>query len=199
MEKNLIHPSMRGFGMLINRRSVRVAFLVAMAAMLNASDCCAALQGTTGSERKLWEEGEYAVVVARVEQIVELSREELLKNHATHSAVLAPMATIAGRLDPSVHRELSVNLNIGPHVSSVSHAPPHGACVLAVIAQESIVVADICTFMPDNSALVVIDGPGDKRVAETLKRIQEARAHPDPDPNENPATRPAKKPGKKKE
>jgi hypothetical protein len=36
--------------------------------------------------------------------------------------------------------------------------------------------------MPGQSALVVIEGLGDARVSDTLKRLQDARAHRDPNP-----------------
>ena len=48
-------------------------------------------------------------------------------------------------------------------------------------------------FMPNSESLVVIKGLDDPRVQETLKKIQDARAHPDPDPNAQPATRPAER------
>jgi hypothetical protein len=161
--------------MFASYRSYRIAIIVILTAAFCIYDCRAALPTTTGSERKLWDEGGYAVIVAKVEEILELGQEDRLKNHATHTAALVPLATIAGTLDPSTHRKLLVTLNIGSFTTSVDHAPPRGAWVLAVIEPGPMVAADICTFMPDNAGLVVIDGPADKRVAETLKRIQEAR------------------------
>lgn len=56
------------------------------------------------------------------------------------------------------------------------------------------IVADICTFMPEKRALVVIDGLGDPRVLETLKKVQEARANPTPDPYRPSTTQPTSQP-----
>jgi hypothetical protein len=54
------------------------------------------------------------------------------------------------------------------------------------------VVSDVCTFMPTGSALVVVDGLGDRRVAETVGKLRDARTHPDRDPNARPpSTAPA--------
>ncbi len=54
------------------------------------------------------------------------------------------------------------------------------------------IVSDICTFMPGQSALVVISGLEDPKVAATLKKIQGARANPDPSPYGKPTTQRAR-------
>lgn len=161
--------------MLTTCRRLLIVCLLAAAASFSVCECRAALPTTTGSERNLWDQAGYAVVVARVEEIAELNQEDRLEKHASHTATLVPLATIAGILDPSAHPKLMVTLNVGSFATAVRSAPPRDAWVLAVIEPGPMVAADICTFMPDNAGVVVIDGPADKRVAETLKRIQEAR------------------------
>ena len=43
----------------------------------------------------------------------------------------------------------------------------------------TLIVPDTCLFMPDRLPLVILQDLNDKRIIETLKRIQEARAHPE--------------------
>jgi hypothetical protein len=120
------------------------------------------------------------------------------------------MASIAGTFDASEHPRFRVPLYTGSMTSSISIEPRVGNVILVVLllGDRDTIASDFCTFMPDRdevinvngvkvfqtaraSALVEIKGLGDPRVLETLKRIQEARAHPDPDPYGSPKTRPS--------
>ena len=83
--------------------------------------------------------------------------------------------------------------------------PPDGAVVMVVIqfipqgenhpADTGFITPDECVFMPDLSAMVVVTGVDDARVAETLKRIQKARDHERLEPRSTgPATRTTTRP-----
>ncbi|MGH7179526.1 MAG: hypothetical protein ACREJC_19275, partial [Tepidisphaeraceae bacterium] len=123
-------------------------------------------------------------------------------DYGLHEGVFLPAATLAGKFDASLHPRLNVRLQIGGHGSSIKSAPALNARVMAVIstgntwADEVVpsdwIVESICLFMPNHSALVVIDGFDDPRVAETLKKIQAARAKPTT--QQRHATRPTTKP-----
>jgi hypothetical protein len=132
-----------------------------------------------GTEHWLWTDDQYSVIVARVVDIKPTNHRE---DPATYTATLEPIATLAGQLDPSIHRELHAVLHAGVAAVLTIHAPPSkGAIVLAVMIGEDKILSDAATFMPSRIPLVEIDGLDDKRVLETLHRIQEARAHQQPD------------------
>ena len=44
----------------------------------------------------------------------------------------------------------------------------------------------VVAFMPGNSALVAVKGMDDPKIIETLKKLQDARAHPDRNPYGKP-------------
>ena len=171
-------------------------------ACLVAGQSLGALPTTTGREPGLWTDGNYCVVVGTIHEI----RRNTADNRV--QASLVPKATLAGSFDPSLHPQVRVDFRTGT-TSSIRHVPAKGATVLAVIRwgmaveegshtrKANWIVSDLCTFMPDRSALVVITGLDDPRVAQTLERIREARANPEPDPNAattTSATRPATRP-----
>ena len=133
---------------------------------------------TRGSERDLWKSERYALVVAVVRDIVRLPRGD---DSGSHRATFEPLATLAGSLDPSAKRTLEVTFEGEVPSSSIHQAPKKGAMVLAVIDRGNRVVPDFCEFMPGFSSLVTIDGLGDKRVAETIERLQLARNGPPDD------------------
>ena len=165
--------------------------------------CClsprahAAQRTTTGKEWRLWTEGGFSVVVGTIHD----TKEEAPDGDLRYRATLKPLATLAGSFDPSLHATLPVTFYTGKAISSIERPPAgDGANVLVVLRYQApederqapswIIVADICTFMPDQSALVIITGPDDLKVAATLKKLQEARANPDPSPypkNSKPA------------
>jgi hypothetical protein len=159
----------------------------------------AGLGTTTGRERGRWKEDRYAVVVARITDIADAENADGV---GLHTANLHPLATLAGAIDPSAAPVLRATFYVGQPTTPAS--PPTGSTVLAVIqlvggqeaekgqaADEAFIVSDYCRFMPDNSPLVVIDGLGDRRVLETLQRLQEVRARPDSASSTRAATRPA--------
>ena len=148
---------------------------------------------TTGKERGLWTDGRYSVIVATMHDIHPPDK----KAYGPHAARLAPLATLAGGFDCSLHPALPVRFYVGQGTSvrRSTPLPKDGATVMAVIQMpkpregepedpnpEGFIVSDICTFMPGKSSFVAIDSLADPRVTETLKKIQEARANADADP-----------------
>jgi hypothetical protein len=157
-------------------------------------------QGTiTGKEAEGWDTGAFNVVVGTLDEVQRDGPKELNR----YSGTFLPSATLGGTFDPSLHPKLPVRFYVGKANSSIEAPPPARAVVIAVIvtgmlhadeAQPSNWIrSDICTFMPNQSALVVIKGLDDPRTFETLKKLQDARAHPNPDPYAKP---PAKAPAK---
>ena len=49
---------------------------------------------------------------------------------------------------------------------------------MAVVSEGKFIISDSCTFMPDDSPLVVINGLGDKSVRETIDRLRKVRLAP---------------------
>jgi hypothetical protein len=143
----------------------------------------------TGREPRIWNEGNISVIAATVAEVTKGEGE----GHQPYRATLVPLATLAGSFDPSLRPALRVRFYVSSLTSSVENAPPNGATVLAVIETSAIhgdettasdwVRSDVCRFMPDGSALVVLKDLNDPRLGETLKRLQDARAHPDADPH----------------
>lgn len=162
--------------------------------MFFAGPATAGLGTTTGREWKLWTLGHYGVILAKV-----VSVEPVPAQPREHRAVLEPLATVAGSFDPSERQARTFRVFISQWGTTITTAPPKGAIIMAVVRtgvlayDERIpsdwIVPDICKFMPEDKALVVIKGLDDPRVLETLRKIQDARAHPNPSPY--PTTRPA--------
>jgi hypothetical protein len=147
-------------------------------------------QGTiTGKERGNWDTGYYNVIIAVIRDV----QKDHDENPNRYRALCVPKAALAGSLDPSLYPALPVVFYVGKTVGSIEDLPRDGALVIAVLQLErtpdakdkasAFIFSDICTFMPGESAMVVIKGLDDPRVAETLKKLQDARANPDPDPN----------------
>lgn len=147
----------------------------------------AALGTTTGKDPKQWQAGELNVIVATVRDVHK--DEGDVPNR--YQATLIPLATLAGRFDASLQPALPVRFYVGLASSSIADPPPRRATVIAVVAvgltngsetkPSNWILSDICTFMPGESALLVIKGLADPRIAETLKKIQDARAQSDAD------------------
>ena len=95
---------------------------------------------------------------------------------------------VTGTLDPSAHPTLPTVFYAGKAIGAIERAPQNGDLVMAVVKLErpvdtntgvsTFIFSDICTFMPGKSAMVVLKSLEDAVVTETLKRLQEARAHP---------------------
>jgi hypothetical protein len=154
----------------------------------------------SGSEWALWTEGGYSVIVASVHDVERVQGEGFQPYRAT----LKPRATLAGVLDPSVNAALPVNFYVSSMTSSISVPPQENDLILAVVRirhaeqegapQTNWIVSETCTFMPNGSSVARIRGLDDPLVLETLKKVQAARANPQPDPygtRARPATRPA--------
>jgi hypothetical protein len=151
-------------------------------------------QGTiTGKEWAGWDTGSYNVVVGVIHKINKEKGPGADANR--YRAEFLPKATIGGTLDPSLYPTLPAVFYVGKAVGAIAELPREGALVLAVLQLEredrhakasALIFSDICTFMPGEAAMVVLKGLDDPRVTETLKKLQDARAHPDPDPNRKP-------------
>jgi hypothetical protein len=158
---------------------LRIAVGVVIIWLILVEPLSAGIGTTTGGERGLWTEGRYAVIVARVTRVVEMNVHE---DRGTHTVTLAPLATLAGSIDPTAAESVSATLYAGDTGTKIRVAPSAGELVMAVVqvskdaANRWFIVSDICTFMPNRSALEVIDGLGDRRVTETANRLREARA-----------------------
>lgn len=163
------------------------------------SEAFAGLGTVTGREWESWSNGHLSVIVARVHDIVELDKN---RNAGTHQATLEPLLTLLGPFNTANTPTLQVRFFWGI-ASSIREIPIPGQLILAVVTTDVVngdekvrsnfILSDICTFMPNRSSLVVLDGLNDPRLMETIERIRVARAHPDPDPYKA-ATQPATKP-----
>lgn len=146
----------------------------------------------TGRESQGWESGYYNVIVGEVHNV----RHEPGEPAERHLVDLVPLATLGGTFDCSLYPKLPVIVYFGGMMNSIAEAPRDGATVIVVMQflpgdehhpkPGGFIFSDICTFMPDKCALAVIKGLDDPRVAEALKRLQDARANPKPDPNSKP-------------
>jgi hypothetical protein len=149
----------------------------------------------SGREPRIWENT--SVIVGTLKDIKKLKA----PGDYLYSATLVPKATLAGALDTSLNPTLHVRFFASVLNASITGVPAEGDTIIAVIhigliQRDEIEPSDWISglgweFMPDSQALVVIKGLDDPRVEQTLKKIQEVRAHTDPDPE-------APKPGKKK-
>ena len=143
----------------------------------------------TGRERDAWGHEGYSVIVAHVVRVKTLPG--VRSDEGTHEVRLEPLATLAGKFDPTQDPDLLTVMSVdrGSRTSSTDSVPPVDALVLAVIEPGFLagdpkrpciwITSMFCRFMPRESALVVIDGLGDKRITETVARIRDARKHRD--------------------
>lgn len=156
-------------------------------------------QGTiNGRESEGWDTGYYTLILGVIRDV----QKQRTSGEDRCIAVIVPRATLGGIFDPSLHPLLPVEFHFGEPTSSIRQPPKDGAIVLAVIKQvratekgqsdHGIIYSHICTFMPGESALVVLKGFDDPLIAETLKKLQDARAHQDPDPYGRPKAEPSK-------
>jgi hypothetical protein len=164
-------------------------WIAIIATMLVTGSTAVAGHGTiTGRETEGWDDGVYVVLIGVIQDV----QKEQTTGEDVHFATFVPHATIAGAFDPSTHPILPVKFVVGRPTSSIAQAPEEGAVVLAVVqlirakktgtSDTGIIYSHTCTFMPGEAALVVLKGFDDPRIDEILKRLQHARAHPDPDP-----------------
>ncbi len=148
-----------------------------LASVLLATTSFGGTETLSGSELGLWTHNQYAVVVGKILQYHHRPDDGVLM------ATLQPSATLCGQFDPSLHP--SIDMQIMPGVpSSYQQAPLADATVLAVIMHNDYgygIISDFCNFMPGQNAIVTIHGLDDPQVSETLKRLQDARAHSEPE------------------
>jgi hypothetical protein len=190
----------------------RISLSLLLVVLLPSRAYCGFNPVFTGEEPWLWTQLNCAVIVAKVLEV-----EAVDVKMGRYRLELAPLVTLAGRLDPSANPSMSFNLAAHPdHLVAgpprVEKPPPTGSMIMCCVvtgAREAqvpssmrntqLVTNDIfgyeCLFMPDGMPLVVLTDLNDPRIVETLKRIQWARAHPYPNPNV-PATRPTTAPSR---
>jgi hypothetical protein len=121
--------------------------------------------------------------------------EEINTSATGQRAQLVSAMCLGGRFDPSLFPRLPIDLWADGHPRW--ELPATGAVALCVVrirdsndqAVYGELVPDKCTFMPDESPLVILKSAADPRVLETVKKLQEARAKT----LIAPATRPAGK------
>jgi len=158
----------------------RRTFIFSTLGVLLAPVC---VEGGTGSlhgnEPRAWDEGGYFLIVAQVKEVAAVSGD---KSRGNYKATLIPYATLAGVFDPGEDSSLEVTFTCGvPRPISIKAVPKKGAIVLAVLGGKDWVTDDDCSFMPDRSALVTIDGMADKRVIETIRKLRLGRHPPEAD------------------
>lgn len=138
--------------------------------------CSAANPGVSGREAHVWERHHLSVVVARVLEV----KHEPEENGVYWSLKLRPIVRVAGELDPSTHPELNIEIDVC-EICNVTAVPAKGAVVMVVLLGTKCFSA-IYDFMPNGVPLAILDGLGDKQIEQTLEKIRDDRAHPDPDP-----------------
>jgi len=102
------------------------------------------------------------------------------------------LAILAGYCDPIKEAILNVKFFCGEAYISILAVPKKGALVVAVMNGKHYVASEFCTFMPEGSALVTVDGLNDPRVLEIIIKLRKARHPEDPDltmPTTNPVKR----------
>jgi hypothetical protein len=138
-----------------------------------------------GGDSGLWDRGAYFLVVARVVEVRAVVKKDGEREDATHILTLEPICTLAGVFDPSRQRQFEARLAAYPNSSSVHEAPAKDSLIMVVILTAGadddphvlpVVTPEICTFMPDKSALVAVHDLNDKLITETAKRVRDARA-----------------------
>jgi hypothetical protein len=161
----------------------RVAFGIAFGCtvLLIRALACGGTETVRGDETGIWDAGQLSVIIARVVEVTQERDKPVAGATYQYATVVEPISSIAGHIDPSNHRQLHLNLWSGDALSLAIHFVPHsGDIVMVVVVREDMIFPDAAMFMPDGVPLAVLDGVGDKRIVETLHRIQEARSHEKP-------------------
>lgn len=152
-----------------------------------------------GRTEETWSKGALFVVVATVKTVHPVER--MPEDATTHVVTLVPHATLAGSFDAGLQPEITAPMSVGLYETSIKSAPPAESLAIVVVLRRkehpSLCVAGATiAFVPGGSALTVVTGWDDPRIAETLKRIQTARAKPTTQPTDGAPTQPATQPGK---
>ena len=135
----------------------------------------------SGREEDSWTKGRLFVIIASVATVVRSAGES---EDETHRITLVPHATLAGSFDVSLHPQIVAPTVAGIYGTSIKEPPPTGSLAIVVLCPhdgELWVDSASIAFVPGGSALTVVDGWNDPRIAETLKNIQAAR-HPTTQP-----------------
>jgi hypothetical protein len=146
---------------------------------LIAAAAYAGVSTYTGTDWTPSQTGRFCIIAARVERVTVGD----MGNDKPHVILLRPFATLAGNFDPSLHPTLEVDCYTAPN-SSIRKLPGQDSTVLAAVAlsdptdpaDKHYVVSAWCTFMPEQSALVEINGLDDPLYASTLEKLQKERA-----------------------
>jgi hypothetical protein len=156
-------------------RSKRLAWAVCLfAGFLWLSPARAGQAVRSGREPRFWTEWHRALVIARVR--TEAAHVDGADSKFYMHMAIEPIATLAGTFDPSEHPSQDVEFYVG--TPTIPNAPGEGEYIMIVLEDGHFIVSDECEFMPHGLPLVVIDGLGDPRVHDTLKKARDARAHP---------------------
>jgi hypothetical protein len=163
----------------LTRNAQRISACLCVA--LVAASALAALRRTSAGDPDVWERRDYSVVIATITDVQKKG-----EGYVPYTASLAPIATIAGRLDPSLRSSVAVSFYVSSLTSSIPAPPQEGALVLAAVERVSDpdrekpasfwVDSNVCPFMPDDAGIVTLKDLNDPRIAQTLQRIRDARA-----------------------
>jgi hypothetical protein len=170
-------------------RVLRHAVIQAALALALCGNACG-LGTFFGRDESDWAEGKVAVVLALVQETGPSA------NGYEYEATFLPRSTVAGNFDCGLHPRLRMRFFASETGGTSIKSPPRdGDLVMAVIGTKGEgggydVYAEYCAFMPGDEAMLPVRGIDDRRVAETLKRIQDLRLKPKPAAGE-PTTRPA--------
>lgn len=157
---------------------MRLFVLMAALSALSPRHCNAGWATRTGREWHYWAEGQQSAIVAKVKSATPAE-------DSRYFAVIEPVATLAGALDPSTHSTLHVSMYVAPRgaPTALNKPPIVGSYIVAIIQGYDFIPSDVCTFMPDDgAAFVQVSGLSDPKVLGILKAIRDAREHEDPDP-----------------
>jgi hypothetical protein len=169
--------------------------------LVTAASALAGTEVVSGAEPGFWTLDRFNLVIGVIRDVKKFKDPQSPSNDR-YSATLTLKASLAGQLDPSLIATLDVMFYAEHYGSSIKTVPTEGMVVMALVrlrpsatkdaGPKDMISSAFASFMPGECSLVEIKSLDDPRVDETLKKIQNARAHPDPDPNApKPATKPA--------
>jgi hypothetical protein len=121
-----------------------------------------------------WKDDDVVLMVARV---IDVGTRPTDANNIGGNAwaVIEPVAILAGELDPTSVHTLHVTFYYSRITPGRTELPPKGCTILAIVQGENFIISDECKFMPDQAAMVVVDGLGDRRIIDTVNRLRKVR------------------------